>query len=361
MRTFFIFFPYLVLALAFLSFVRRVSERPFARMFWLAVLFFCASKFLVFQVFGGDAFTPELPERLLWALNWAYSGLMVLAALSVVAWLAGIRGGFLLAVAALSWGIAAVGVYNGVKVPEVKEIALAYDGLPASLDGYRIVHISDLHVSAAATGWRTKAIVERVNDLAADLVVCTGDVVDGTPERQGVDVAPLAGLEAADGVYFITGNHELYHDFPAWKPLYDGWNIRFLDDECVFPRKGLALAGLAEPPYGCFLMGQSKAAGLFEAATNGEFRVLLQHRPGAARANHAASKCDLQLSGHTHGGVMPILGRLVARHNNGYCRGLYTLGESGFLHVSPGTGQWAGFPVRFFNDPEITVIRLLRR
>ena len=362
MKAFFVFFPYLVLFLALLTFVRLVSERPFVRMAWAAVLFACASKFLVFEALGGDAFTPELPERLIWFLNWAYSGLMVLAVLSTVAWLVGIRGGCMLLVAALSWGVAAVGVYNGLKIPEVKEVVLAYDDLPDELDGYRIVQISDLHVSAAARRWRTKAIVERTNDIGADLVVCTGDIVDGSPERQGPDVEPLGELEAQDGVYFITGNHELYHDFPSWRRLYDSWGLTFVEDRCVFPHKGLALAGLSESSYifsneGCI----SNADSLFSDATNGEFRVLLQHRPSAARANFDVSKCDLQLSGHTHGGVMPLLDKLVAKHNKGFCRGVYPLGDSGLLHVSPGTGQWAGFPVRFFNDPEITVIRLVRR
>ena len=60
MKAFFVFFPYLVLFLALLTFVRLVSERPFVRMAWAVVLFACASKFLVFEALGGDAFTPEI-------------------------------------------------------------------------------------------------------------------------------------------------------------------------------------------------------------------------------------------------------------------------------------------------------------
>ena len=66
----------------------------------------------------------------------------------------------------------------------------------------------------------------------------------------------------------------------------------------------------------------------------------------------------LQLSGHTHGGAVPLLRLLVSYVNEGYVRGLYEFAPGRFLHVSPGTGQWAGFPLRLFNPAEITEIVL---
>ena len=98
----------------------------------------------------------------------------------------------------------------------------------------------------------------------------------------------------------------------------------------------------------------------FASATNGEFRILLEHRPTHARTHLAANGIDLQLSGHTHGGIGPVVSSLVARLNGGFVRGLYRIG-GGVLYVSPGTGQWAGFPMRFFNPSEITLIVLRRR
>jgi hypothetical protein len=68
----------------------------------------------------------------------------------------------------------------------------------------------------------------------------------------------------------------------------------------------------------------------------------------------------LQLSGHTHGGAMPILSILVALTNEDHVRGLYEFAPGRYLHVSPGTGQWAGFPLRLFNSAEITEIVLRR-
>ena len=102
-----------------------------------------------------------------------------------------------------------------------------------------------------------------------------------------------------------------------------------------------------------------KMARQFAAATNGEIRVLLEHKPKYADENFARHGVRLQLSGHTHGGIAPGLDRIVALFNAGYVRGVYAL-PGGFLHVSPGVGQWAGFPLRFANPPEISVIVLRR-
>ena len=142
-------------------------------------------------------------------------------------------------------------------------------------------------------------------------------------------------------------------------------NIRFLANACAIPRPGLAVAGVpdrAGRERGLDAVPDPRGA--FAAATNGEFRVLLQHRPKGAEENCREVGVDLQLSGHTHGGIAPLLSWLVKLHNGGYVRGLYPAhGRSGdrYLYVSPGSGQWAGFPMRFFNDSEITLLTLRRR
>ena len=228
------------------------------------------------------------------------------------------------------------------------------------------MQVADIHVSAAAPRWRTEAIVALANAADADLAVCTGDIVDGTVHRRRRDVEPLKELKARDGVWFVTGNHEFYGDWDEWSALFDKWGIRFLRNECVFPREGLALGGVDDDAIFRW-RAQATApdvAQAFASATNGEFRVLLQHKPKEARAN-VFSGVRLQLSGHTHGGVMPLLNILVYSANDGFVRGEYRIsadgagsGQEGCLYVSPGCGQWAGFPVRFFDDPEISVLVL---
>lgn len=371
-RALFTYLPFALFPLAVLGFVlpscRALRMRARAQAVWSMLLLLCFSKFLCFRAFGGDEFNPELPQILIWIWNWLFSGALILLVLSVVLFFLPRRAKpFVLP--ALAWGLAAWSGWNGIKAPDVREVEVSCPRLPAALDGYRILHLSDLHVSSSARRWRTERIVAAANMAEADLVVCTGDIVDGAPHRRWRDVEPLKDLRAKDGVYFVTGNHEFYGDWDGWSTLYDRWGFCFLRNECAFPHEGLALGGVDDKDV---FLWRAKAAApdvgqAFAPATNGEFRVLLQHRPGAARGNISFG-VDLQLSGHTHGGVMPMLNRLVARWNAGFVRGLYAIsadaadsGREGRLHVSPGCGQWAGFPDRFFDDPEVSVLVLRRQ
>ena len=375
-RAIFVFLPFVAFGLLLFLFVLPTCRtmRLRTRLAVAAVLFVCCSKFLFFKVVGGDEFNPELPQWVIWAYGWLYSGAMISLALSILFFFLP-RRVKLFALPAVAWTVSALGVWNGVKVPSVREVELECPGLPPGLDGYRVLQLADIHVSSSARRWRTEAIVARANAANADLIVCTGDIVDGPPETRWRDVEPLKDLKARDGVFFVTGNHEFYGNWYGWSVLYRKWGIRFLRDECVFPREGLALGGVddkaslllpaSRPIYDPALAVER----IFSASTNGEFRVLLQHRPGAARWNALSGGVDLQLSGHTHGGVAPPLRPLVAAANGGFVRGAYVLspppdasaGHDGLLYVSPGCGQWAGFPIRLFNDSEISLLVLKRR
>jgi uncharacterized protein len=377
-RTLFTYLPFAVWLVTVLVYVVPCRYRTRVQAIWAMVLLACAAKFLCYKMFGGDVFVPELPEKLIWFWNWAYSGAMILFVLSSAWFAVGlVLRNFITAspraltvrrwaLPVAAWMLSAWGLWNGVGAPTVREVELAIPGLPAELDGYRICHLADIHVSSGARRWRTERIVAAANAAGADLIVCSGDIVDGTGARRQRDVEPIRNLAAKDGVWFVTGNHEYYNDWSEWKRRYDRWGIRFLSNTCVFPRPKLALGGVNDDAVmrfdGSAASDCPNVGRAFACATNGEFRVLLSHRPADARRNAVSWNVGLQLSGHTHGGVMPILDRLVARHNNGFVHGAYPM-ETGllwWLHVSPGCGQWAGFPVRFFNDPEISVITLRR-
>lgn len=362
MKTFLVYFPLFVWFLTYVFFVQRVVKRALPRLILGVLTLACAVKFLVFREFYGHPFAPVAPELMIWVWNWAYSGMMLLCPLAIIARIFCFYGGILWILPIIAWGLSARGLYNGVRIPIVSERVLSYDELPDDLDGYRIVHLSDIHTSSAATKWRTEAIVTEVNSLDADLIVVTGDIVDGLPEDQSANIAPIRHLKAKDGVYFITGNHEFYnHYFTNWKPLFDDWGLNFVDDRCVMVRPSLAVAGRYDmrgvdiahiPP--------APAKVLFSEVGEGVFRLLLDHQPKRVLENLREAQFDLQLSGHTHGGVMPGLRQLVRWWNGGFYRGVYEFIDKK-LYVSPGTGQWAGFPMRFFNDAEITVLRLRKR
>jgi len=359
-QTYFTFGPFAFWALTVALFVRRLDLRLRHRAGWTMALLLCFSKFLVFRELGENAFSPELPAALIWAWDWAYSGAMILLALSVVFFPRFRCKAWLLPLAA--WGLSAWGLWNGLRIPEVKEIELAFDDLPASLDGYRIVQLSDIHCSSAARRWRTQALVDCANAQNADLVCLTGDDVDGFVDRRADFLAPIGELRAKDGVFACTGNHAYYFGYWEWQDLFYSrlTNIRFLTNACAFPHPRLALAGVPDPAgSGRRLDVAPDVRSAFSAATNGEFRVLLQHQPKWAGENVREVGVDLQLSGHTHGGIAPGMRQVVEHFNSGFSRGVYRISKS-VLYVNAGCGQWAGFPMRFFTPSEITVLVLKR-
>lgn len=356
----FVYGPFAVCVATFFVFVLPCRFRTRAQALWLMALLVCFGKFFFYRALGGDAFVPWLPEKLIWVWNGLSAGAFLLFALALVTLPVRFpKKGLVLPL--LAWSLAAWGVWNGLRPPEVKEVTLAFRDLPAALDGYRIAQLSDLHVSSAARRWRTEAVVARVNAAKPDTVCLTGDLMDGDPERCRRLIEPLRRLSAPDGVYACTGNHEFYFYAEDWIALYERWGIRFLRNACAFPRPELAIGGVEDPAEPRLMPKRKRppdVGAAFASATNGSFRVLLEHRPGNARDNIARHGVDLQLSGHTHGGIMPGMRPLVARHNNGFVRGVYGFPSGGRLYVSSGAGQWAGFPVRFFNPSEITVLTL---
>jgi len=358
----FTYAPFGVCVLTFLLFVLRAGLTTRAQAIWLMVLLLAFSKFLCFAALGGHAFSPDLPEVVIWLWDGLYSGAVILFALSILFFFRFRSKVWLLPLAALS--LSAWGLYEGLRVPEVREVEVAYEDLPVGLDGYRIVQVADLHCSNAARRWRTQAVVDAVNALKPDLVCLSGDNADGRIETVAPFLDPLKGLRAKDGVFACTGNHEYYHGFYGWMTGFylKMRNIRFLSNECAFPRPGLAVAGV--PDQTGWARGRLDALPdprkAFAATKGNEFRLLLQHRPKGARANIEEVGVDLQLSGHTHGGIAPLFRDFIGRFNGGFSRGLYPIGR-GFLYVSPGSGQWAGFPMRFFNASEITLIVLRKK
>lgn len=357
----FIWLPFVFWPLTGVLFVRRLGLRIRHQAWWMMALLVCFSKFLCFRELGGSAFSPNLPEKLVWAWDLAYSGAVILLGLSVILFFR--FRGKACALPVLAWGLSAWGLWNGLRVPDVKEVELAFEGLPASLDGYRIVQLSDLHCSCASGRWRTQAIVDAANAQKPDLICLTGDLADGYVASRAAALAPIGQLWARDGVFACTGNHAYYFDYMDWQVSFYSHmrNIRFLTNECAFPRPDLAVAGV--PDKSGWEHEEDVAPDVrtaFATATNGEFRVLLQHRPKGAKDNLLEAGVDLQLSGHTHGGIAPVMREIVRIHNGGFVRGIYRFGKS-VLYVNSGCGQWAGFPMRFFTPSEIAIITLKRR
>ena len=250
-----------------------------------------------------------------------------------------------------SLGLTLVGMLQARR-PRVVHVTVPIRDLPGDLQGFRIAQLSDLHVGPTIRRRFVESVVRRTNGLAPDLVVVTGDVADGLVPELREHVAPLAGLVAPHGTFFVTGNHEYFWDVRGWTSELARLGVDVLQNEhrlVVHGNGRLLLAGVTD------LSAASDPAQALAGAPQSDVRVLLAHQPKSAYAARDAG-FDLQLSGHTHGGqFFPF--NLLVRLFQPFVAGLHRL-ERMWLYVSRGTGYW-GRPLRLLAPSEITLIELV--
>ncbi|MDC0741646.1 metallophosphoesterase [Polyangium mundeleinium] len=264
-------------------------------------------------------------------------------------------GAFLIATCGV--GAATLAVLEA-RTLRVEHVEVPLSKLPRALDGFRIAQISDVHVGPIVGRKFLERVVSKVNDLDADVVVITGDLVDGSVEDLAHDVAPLASLASTFGTFFVTGNHEYHAGAPEWCAHLPTLGVRVLRNEHVVLDRdghGLDLAGIDDYEATHFDIGHG--ANLARATAGRDARrplILLAHQP---KAIHEAVRyeVDLQLSGHTHGGQLWPL-RWLLRLSDPFVAGLGRLGDTR-VYVSRGTGH-SGPPMRLGAPAEITHIVL---
>jgi hypothetical protein len=232
--------------------------------------------------------------------------------------------------------------------------------LPPALHGFSIAQISDLHVGPTIKRGFVEGIVRRTNELNADMIAVTGDLVDGSVQQLSAHTAPLAGLRARYGAYFVTGNHEYYSGERAWTDEIRRLGLHVLKNEhVVLTHRGasLVLAGVTDYSAHHFDPAQRSdpAEALRGAPCDAGARVLLAHQPSTAMAA-ANAGFDVQISGHTHGGQFWPWNLFVHLFQP-FSSGLHRL-KNLWIYVSRGTGYW-GPPNRFGVPSEITRIRLV--
>lgn len=264
--------------------------------------------------------------------------------------------------ACLGLVVTAVGVQGAIRLPAVKEQSLPIAGLPAELAGVRLAMLADVHIGAGLDGEWLQKVVTVTNAQYADAVFIVGDVVDGTVERLYDEVKCLGELKAPDGVYLVAGNHEYYSGYREWMAAFKHMGLTVLTNEHRVLRINgaeLVIAGVADDTAESF--GERPLpdpVGAMVGSPEKAVKILLRHRPDKA-AEAAVLGYDAQLSGHTHGGQIIFLYPLIQFWHK-YVLGLYDVGGMP-LYVTPGTGVWARFPIRFGTVPEITVLTLVKK
>jgi predicted MPP superfamily phosphohydrolase len=277
------------------------------------------------------------------ALQWALKRLLFLDAAS---WALPVALGLTLA-------STSIGLIQCLWPARVRNLEIPLRGLPPSLDGFRIVQLSDLHLGPMTLTSNLRKLVEHTNGLQPDLIAITGDLADGDVAQERGDLEELGRLQAPLGVFFVTGNHEYYSGAERWLRAVRELGWQPLVNEHAMVRCGeanLAVIGLPDPAS----PEKPSLGKAMKGIPEGTIQLLLFHRPlGAEIASRAGIR--LQLSGHVHGGQFfpwsPIV-RLFFEE----AVGLHRHGDL-WLYASPGTGFW-GPPNRFLVPPEITLIVL---
>ena len=257
--------------------------------------------------------------------------------------------------------VLAVGMLAAFRGPRIRRVDVPIAGLPPVLHGYRIAQISDLHVGLTLRGPYVRRVVDMIRALKPDLIVLTGDIVDGPVARLASEVQSLSELPAVAPTYCVVGNHEYYSGIAQWTRQFDAMRLPVLMNTGVIVHKDGArvlVAGVTDPAARHYDPQCTPRPDIAAGGHVADFRLLLAHHPQLAPAAEQAGY-DLQLSGHTHAGQFFPWTLAVRLVHAPHVAGLSRQGRM-WVYVSAGTGTW-GPPVRFGTTPELTVLRLVRR
>lgn len=260
---------------------------------------------------------------------------------------------------------------------ETKDVEIPCNGLPDSFKGYRIVHLSDLHLDGyVGNEGKLLDIVRDVNAQKPDLICFTGDLISIDKSEMNTCIPILKQLKAKDGIVSVMGNHDympynrsLTHR-QRWENVAElqrmereqlGWKL--LLNENIFIRRGndsIAIAGCENQSMGVHSIIQRGNLSKALAGTEDCFRIILTHDPTHWKGEilqQARGKKDgtLTLAGHTHAGQFRLFGFSVARFIYDEYEGLYSEGHQ-HLYINIGLG--GTMPMRIGATPEVTLITL---
>jgi len=264
------------------------------------------------------------------------------------------------AVVAVSVVLLVWGYVEAMRVPRVRRVEVPIERLGAGLDGVTVALLTDTHYGPIDRARWSSRVIDKVNELDADIVCHTGDIADGTVAQRREQAAPLGRARAKLARTYVTGNHEYFGEAQGWLDHMRelGWEPLH-NRHIVVERDGarLVVAGVDDRTAGSSGLGGHRADHAAALAGAGADLpvLLLAHQPKQidAAVEHGV---DLQISGHTHGGqIWPF--NLLVRLDQPTVAGLSRHGARTRLYTSRGTGFW-GPPFRVFAPSEITLLTL---
>jgi uncharacterized protein len=261
-----------------------------------------------------------------------------------------------LCIAGLAVALSVYAIVEASRI-EVVRVRIVTDRLPASVPSLRIAQITDLHLGLIHRNGKAREVAAIVAREHPDIVVSTGDLVDGQLDGVAELAEILRGIPAPRGKFAALGNHEYYAGIDRAIAFTRKSGFTVLRDESVTIDDVVRIVGVDDPAGARFgRTGGTSEAALLGDRPGGQFTLLLKHRPQLDPV--PGGKFDLQLSGHTHHGqIFPF--RLLTRLVFPLLAGDHPVPGGGILHVSRGTGTW-GPPMRFLAPPEVTVVEIER-
>ncbi len=237
----------------------------------------------------------------------------------------------------------------------VERSAIALERLPAELDGFRLIHLSDIHHSPFTGSEQIESAIETVNSLEPDIIALTGDYISHDSAYAAPCAEMLGRLRARHGVFAVLGNHDHWTDASLITDLFRAEGIQVLVNQGMrFELRGGSfwLAGVDDTMVGMEDLPLSLAGSQAD-----EMKLLLAHNPIILR-RAARAGVDLVLSGHTHGGQVTWRSEKSAsgRPRRRILKGLGRRGKTQ-IYVTRGLGTVV-LPVRYGCPPEISLLEL---
>lgn len=249
-------------------------------------------------------------------------------------------------------------IYGYVEARNIRteKVVIKTSKIPEEIGRLKIVQISDVHLGLIVGEERLKRILKEVKLANPDILVSTGDLVDGQIDNLHRLAKLLKEINPRFGKFAITGNHEFYAGLSRALNFTEKAGFTILRGERLTVAGVINIAGVDDlqgKTLGFFRGGLEKD--LLSGLPNEKFTLFLKHRPLVDKST--LGFFDLQLSGHVHKGqIFPF--SLITWMYYPTHAGLSKLSNSSNLYVSRGAGTW-GPPIRFLSPPEVTVVELV--
>lgn len=258
---------------------------------------------------------------------------------------------------AISLSLNAYGYFEAKNI-QAERITIQTSKIPPEIGRIRIVQISDVHIGMIVRGKRLEQIVAAVRQAEPDILVSTGDLLDGQIDNMMPAAELFRNIRPKYGKFAITGNHEFFAGIEQALAFHRQAEFLMLRGEALMPAGLISIAGVDDSVGDRLGLNHGiPEEKLLEKLPKEAFTVLLKHRP--MLDGESLGLYDLQLSGHTHRGqIYPfsLITKLAFPYHSGY----FQLPKGSRLYVSRGAGTW-GPPIRFLSPPEVTVIDLIHK